>query len=321
MIFFSIICPVYNVDSYIRGCVESITEQGFPYIEIILVNDGSTDKTARICDEYAASSENVRVIHKENGGLSEARNAGLSTAEGEYILFVDGDDYIEPGSLAALEAAIAKANKPDVLITRLKQVYEDSPTKYMDMDMPVELTGKEDITEWVFRRSHNTWPAQRYIVKRCLIKRHNLRFPQGCFHEDLDWTSRLFLLGETFAFSPCYWYNHRMLRPGSITNSPCGKRTLDVIKLVSQNINDNIYLEASPAMRKAIFGRMLLSLFFSLRHYKSAGEEDKRKILDALKRNRPVFKHTKKIRHRLFLSACNLLGFRLGLYLKGVLNR
>ncbi len=321
MIFFSIIVPVYNLDSYIRECVESIIGQKFSPIEIILVNDGSTDESARICDEYAESCKPVRVIHKTNGGLSEARNAGLSAAKGEYILFVDGDDYIEPGSLAVIEAAITKSNNPDVLITRLKQVYENSPARYMDMNMPVELTQKEDVIEWVFKKSQNTWPAQRYIVKRKLIQQHHLRFAPGCFHEDLDWTSRLFLLGETLTFSPCYWYNHRMLRPGSITNSPYSRRTLDVIKLVSENINDSIYLEASPAIRRAIFNRLISSLFFSLRHYKSAGDEDRRKIVDALKRNRPTLKYAKEIRHRIFLSVCNLLGFRFGLYLKGLLEK
>ena len=321
MIFFSVIVPVYNVGSYIRECVESIIGQKFSSVEIILINDGSTDKSARICDEYAESCKLVRVIHKTKGGLSEARNAGLSTARGEYIMFVDGDDYIEPDSLAVLQAAITKSDNPDVLITRLKQVYEDSPARHMDMNMPVELTQKSDMIEWVFRKSQNTWPAQRYIIKRSLINHYNLKFAAGCFHEDLDWTSRLFLLGGTFMFSACYWYNHRMLRPCSITNSPDGKRTLDVIELVSKNINSSIYLEASPAARKAISDRLLSSLFFSLRHYKSAGDEDKLRIIDALKHNRPVLKQAKELRHRIFLSVCNLLGFRFGLYLKGLLKK
>ncbi len=321
MIFFSVIVPVYNVDSYIRECVESIIGQKFPSVEIILIDDGSTDESARICDEYAESCKIIRVIHKTKGGLSEARNAGLSKAKGEYVLFVDGDDYIEPDSLAALQDAITKSNNPDVLITRLKQVYANSPAEYMDVNMPVELTQKSDIIEWVFKKSQNTWPAQRYIVKRSLITRHNLKFAAGRFHEDIDWTSKLFLLAGTFMFSACYWYNHRMLRPCSITNSPGGKRTLDVIELVSKNLNGSIYLEADPAARKAISDRLLSSLFFSLRHYKSAKDEDRFKIIDALKHNRPALEQATELRHKIFLSVCNLLGFRFGLYLKGLLKK
>ena len=92
----SVIVPVYNVERYIRQCVESILEQTYADLEIILVDDGSTDGSGSICDEYKLKDNRVVVIHKCNGGLSEARNAGLDIARGEYIGFVDSDDYIEP---------------------------------------------------------------------------------------------------------------------------------------------------------------------------------------------------------------------------------
>ncbi len=92
----SVIVPVYNVEKYMERCVDSILRQTYTNIEIILVDDGSTDASSRLCDEYAARDGRIKVVHKENGGLSDARDAGLAVAEGDYIGYVDSDDWIEP---------------------------------------------------------------------------------------------------------------------------------------------------------------------------------------------------------------------------------
>ena len=90
----SIIVPVYNVEPYIETCIQSLIRQTMGNIEVILVDDGSTDRSGELCDQYAEADERIRVIHKQNGGLSSARNAGISAAKGEYLLFVDSDDYV-----------------------------------------------------------------------------------------------------------------------------------------------------------------------------------------------------------------------------------
>lgn len=108
------IIPVYNVEKYIEQCVESILGQDYDKREIVLVDDGSTDTSGSICDVYAAKYENVIVIHKENGGLSDARNVGLAKATGDYILFVDADDFIEKNSLSSI-VEIVNANSVDAV--------------------------------------------------------------------------------------------------------------------------------------------------------------------------------------------------------------
>ena len=100
--YFSVILPVYNVESYLRECIETILVQDFEDYEIILVDDGATDNCPAICDEYAEKYSNISVIHKKNGGLSSARNAGLDIAQGQYIWWVDSDDWIEEGALRKL---------------------------------------------------------------------------------------------------------------------------------------------------------------------------------------------------------------------------
>ena len=107
--FFSIIIPVYNVEKYLDRCLESVLKQEFNDYEIILVDDGSTDTSSYICDSYK-QSEKVTVIHKDNGGLSSARNCGLDISKGEYIFFVDSDDYICPGTLKILYDNLSRTN-------------------------------------------------------------------------------------------------------------------------------------------------------------------------------------------------------------------
>ena len=112
MIKLSIIVPIYGVEAYLRKCVDSLLNQDMPSseYEIILVDDESPDACPRICDEYAVAHENIRVIHRKNGGLSAARNSGIEIAQGEYLMFVDSDDYIEPNVLSGLMAQVERDN-------------------------------------------------------------------------------------------------------------------------------------------------------------------------------------------------------------------
>ena len=110
----SIIVPVYNIENYIRVCVESILAQTYESFELILVDDGSKDNSGILCDEYAAIDSRVKVIHKENGGVSSARNTGLQQAKGKWIMYVDGDDWIEPDMIESL-IETAKATEADLV--------------------------------------------------------------------------------------------------------------------------------------------------------------------------------------------------------------
>ena len=109
----SVIVPIYNVDMYLKRCIDSIINQIFTNIEIILVNDGSLDTSPQICDDYARLDSRIKVIHKENGGLSDARNVGISVSRGRYLAFVDSDDYLDPSYLAVLYYA-AERNGCDI---------------------------------------------------------------------------------------------------------------------------------------------------------------------------------------------------------------
>ena len=145
----SVIVPIYGVEQYLHKCVDSLLDQDIPSsdYEIILVDDGGHDKCPQICDDYAAAHENIRVVHQENGGLSAARNSGIEVAQGEYIMFVDSDDYIEPKVLKELIEQVERDNL-DVLRYRLQYVtpqyevynpYKSDPFKGNDYsDVPTD---------------------------------------------------------------------------------------------------------------------------------------------------------------------------------------
>lgn len=313
---FSIIVPVYNVERYLKKCVETILKQTYKNYEIILVNDGSTDQSGEICDEFSMNYQCINVIHKKNGGLSSARNVGLREANGEYIIFIDSDDYIESGTLEEFDTELRKSINADVLITRIKKIYDITKIKYMDKNMPLESFihwEKEEITKWMFSNSDSLWPSVRYIVKNSFIKRNNLQFPQGYLHEDIEWTFKLFIYAQTFAVTSCYWYNHRMERQGSITTTINSKRTLDVISLVTRNVREIEKNTIQDELKDVMCKRIVKNLFTNLVNYKYYNKFDKDRILQELYRNRDVFQYTDKFKHRVFIYISNIFGFKVGL--------
>ena len=156
----SIIIPVYNVENYLRQCIESILEQEYEEKEIILVDDGSTDNSGSICDEYADKYENVLVIHKENGGLSDARNVGLAKAAGEYVLFVDSDDFVEENSLSPI-VEIVNANPVDVVLLEAQKYYADGTNIPMCDGISKEM---------VYKKAKKDTVIEEIILPNAIVK-------------------------------------------------------------------------------------------------------------------------------------------------------
>ena len=180
----SIIVPVYNVEKYLRRCIDSILNQSFKDYEVILVDDGSKDISGKICDEYASMYKNLKVIHKENGGLGYARNTGLEYASGEYILFVDSDDYLEASMIENLYTCLI-SNKADTCIGGFKRVGKNKVDIHENY-----LSGKvfkgEDIKSEVLARMLGKRPngkdsiemsVWKVLFSNSIIKKYNLKFP------------------------------------------------------------------------------------------------------------------------------------------------
>lgn len=318
MPFFSVIVPVYNVEMFLKSCLDSVLSQDFDNYEILLIDDGSSDTSSIICDQYSEKFNQIKVIHKENGGLSDARNIGLENSSGKYVIFIDSDDYIEKNSLMKFYIEIMNSQYPDLLISRMMQIYPDNIIKFMDRNMPTNIIksgNKNQIISWVFSESENTWPSVRYIVKKDLIHKNNLKFLKNHLHEDLDWTSQLFLFSQTFSCSEYYWYYHRMDRTGSITTTKNPNRFFDVINILKKNINDDAYGNLTIQSKKMIFERLTISLFGTLRDYQYYSNIIKKQIETSLKENVSLLRYSKSLRYKLFLLFSKIFGFKNGLWI------
>lgn len=220
----SVIVAVYNIEEYLPRCVDSILAQTYRQLEIILVDDGSKDRSGQICDDYAARDARIRVIHKKNGGLSDARNAGLDIAAGAYIGFVDGDDWIEPDMYYAMYEA-CKAAGAQMAACRYKQI-----TKSGIIDASggnsVSLSRVEALEIYVtgderYQIYNSVWSK---LFARTLIQ--DMRFPVGKNSEDIMFTTKAFCRIERLAYLDKAYYNYVLDREGSIMNEKAGERRL-----------------------------------------------------------------------------------------------
>ena len=181
---FSVIIPVYKVEQYLRQCVDSVRYQNFEDIQIILVDDGSPDKCPEICDEYAALDSRIQVVHKANGGLSDARNCGMEKAKGDYLLFLDSDDILAPDSLQKLAEHLK--DKPDMLATEIFDTLDvDEYDAKMQLFSIPDLQARHDVLQCLLYEKKNTWPAPQYVLRRDFVIDKKLRFDVGFFHEDV----------------------------------------------------------------------------------------------------------------------------------------
>ena len=215
----SIIVPIYNVAPYLRKCVDSLLMQDISDYEIILVDDGSPDECPQICDEYAGKYDNIRVAHQENAGLSAARNSGINVATGDYIMFVDSDDYLQPNTLGALMEQVERDNL-DVLRFRYQNVRESGEVFVPHEGMKTDYNNySSEPTDGLTFLNDRMW-VQCYVVQ-FLVRRDIILqeyFTPGIYFEDTDWTPRMLLRTKRVASTDLVVYNY-LWREGSITLS------------------------------------------------------------------------------------------------------
>lgn len=222
----SIIVPIYNVEKYLNRCIDSILAQTFTDFELILVDDGSTDNCIKICNEYAEKDNRIVVIHKENSGLSAARNTGLDIATGEYIGFIDSDDYIHPQMYEILYSKIIKSNC-DLAISRFKKIYnnEDEFKEYnIDSIKYYKLNSKEALNELCGNNSVQFVIACNKLYKKNLFDK--LRYEDGRYHEDEFIIHNLLYKCRDIVYIELDLYNYYQ-REGSIMKNNSPKRIID----------------------------------------------------------------------------------------------
>lgn len=216
----SVIVPIYNVEKYLHKCVDSLLNQDLPSedYEIILVDDGSPDRCGEVCDGYSSQYSNIIVVHRENGGLSAARNSGIEVARGEYVQFVDPDDFLEPNVLKTLVNKM-DTDKLDVLrfnyqnVNERYEVFEPNKVSKPFVDYRDEMCdGLSFLTE---RLGYACYACQ-FMIRRDLLE--NCFFKEGVYFEDTEWTPRMLLKAKRVTSTDLMAYNY-LMRAGSITKS------------------------------------------------------------------------------------------------------
>lgn len=280
--FFSIIVPVYKVEEYLDQCVKSVLVQSFIEYELILVNDGSPDECGAMCNVYAGKDPRVKVIHKDNGGLSSARNAGLESAKGEYIIFLDSDDFWDDSTaLKNIKNNLSETNA-DVLVFPAKRYYgtEKETTNIVNCRVERErIIDKSvvDAIEYLIKNNIYRAAAWNKVISKKIIDEYSMRFKEGLLSEDMDWCGDLLLYCKRFDYYEKPFYCYRQQRKGSITSSKTEKLVHDKIYMCMKGLSQ------AKSLNDKSMSQLLASYYayeYSVAIGVSSGIKDKQIIND-----------------------------------------
>ncbi len=254
----SIVVPVYKVEGCLERCVNSLIGQTYPDIEIILVDDGSPDACPQMCDDFAKADSRIKVIHKENGGLSDARNVGILASEGEYIMFVDSDDYVELDAcekfLAFLDTG-ADIVMGDCEVTRKGYSHKH----YEGLKIGEMLSGPSYLKSALEKRS---MPVMVWLnlYRREFLLENNLFFKKGILHEDTEFTPRANLLAKSVVYTGVLFY-HYIINDSSITSRKDKRKNCADIYSTCLSINELVKELPDKKLRRLIENSLVSSYF------------------------------------------------------------
>lgn len=260
----SIIVPVYNVENYIQDCINSILKQDLKEIELILVNDGSTDNSGYICDEFSKKDRRIKVIHKENGGQSSARNRGIEVAEGDFIGFVDSDDWIEKEMYETLYAK-AMESEADIVACNISQYTKDSSSHLYWHDIKEQSYDKASAMKELYLNERLTFSPCNKIYKKELFV--DIRFKEGYILEDMEFAYRIMHLADKVYYIGKPLYNYRY-NESSTMRKTFTKKRLDEFE-VRKNMY-YFYLKHYPDFANELYAEWFLTgllLYINIEKY------------------------------------------------------
>ncbi|GKU77024.1 glycosyltransferase [Paenibacillus sp. L3-i20] len=309
---FSIVIPVYNVENYIQECLESVLKQTYEKLEIILVNDGSTDKSPIICDEYSKIDSRVKVIHKENGGLSSARNSGFNETSGEYIVFVDSDDWLHIDFIKHINDTINDA-EVDVIVNNVVSYDEGNDvSKEQNYNLPIgKVYSGVEAFKHLYSQNEFWGAAWQFVVRREYLIKNNIVFTNGIYHEDERYSPELLLLTTKVGFCSQALYMYRLGRQGSIINNFNIKKEFDKIFIISDLMKLSNSTELSGIRSHLLQSRctqLYVGLIKTSYKYLKLNNIQSKELADQLKELRYVLKFNNSIKYKIFYIAVTILG-------------
>lgn len=307
----SVIIPVYNVEQYLNQCIDSVLNQGVEDIEIILVNDGSTDNSGNICDEYAKKDSRIIVIRKENGGLSDARNYGINKAKGKYILFLDSDDFWMENSLKEIYEISKEEN--DIVFLTATKLFEKSNKIQASFESlekdKIKGKSKEDVFDYLAKSDKFPVSACTKLIKRDLIKNNNLFFEKGLLSEDIDWSTRLLLKSEKFDVCDVDFYVYRKQRDNSITDSIKLKNVSDLFYIIKKwyiKCNNN---ELNTKLVNNLLALYSYEYTILMGHLYTIEKQERKQLIKEIKTIKDILKYSKSKKIKLIKNLSKIIGF------------
>ena len=276
----TVIIPVYNVEAYIRQCLDSVLSQTYKNLEIVLVDDGSTDESGRICDKYGEKDARIMVIHKRNGGLSDARNAALESCNGDYITFVDSDDYVSPCFIEVLLKGVSAEKCQIAALTGGVDFWDEKPerphlAKSEDDALYKTYSSKKALEIMLYQRIATGAPFK--IYKKDVF--NEIRFPVGYYYEDVATTYKTFEKAENITIIDCPVYAYRK-RYDSIIREKYSEKKLSALRIYEEIIGDAVINDWN--LKEAAISRAFAMMYSVFLQVPSEMEETKIKIWDKL---------------------------------------
>lgn len=278
---FSVIIPIYNVEDFLTRCVESVLAQDYPKekIQILLVDDGSKDGSGKIADDYASKHVNIQVFHKENGGLSDARNFGLVHATGDYIIFLDSDDYLSQTTCSDFNSSINMHSVlPDIVAGATIRHIHDQESVIPRVTPHLSLLSGEAFLKNELQSNKLFVAAWSSIYKKSFLDEQNLLFWKGILHEDEDFTPLAYLKAKTVLSTNIEFY-HYIIRENSITTQKDrSKNAICMFKICEKltPIFDNLENEELRVLLKTHLAKIALNMVIHAKLHK----KDKRHIIN-----------------------------------------
>ena len=310
----SIIIPVYNVEQYLQNCVQSVLTQTYHDLQVILVDDGSTDSSDILCDQLARQDSRMQVVHKKNGGLSDARNAGLMVATGDYVAFLDSDDvYLLNDGLEQL-MALAQTEQPDVLLFQAVDVYAHHQTvrKAYDVKYMATHSGTEVFAQLVRTQLFNM-SACFQLIRRELLEQHQIYFEKGLLSEDVDWSLRLWMhVGKVRAINlPLYGYQHR---EGSISTTYTIRNLRSYEHIFAKFVrlyNERVVDAITELYWQTVMGYLAQMYTSCLYAYGQIARKDRSEAYAILKRYATLLEHSISIKSYRVIKYKRVIGLRM----------
>ena len=310
----SIVIPVYNVEKYLSECLDSVLiELNDDYCEVILVDDGSKDSSGTICDEYSKIYSNVFVIHKQNGGLASARNAGLSVAHGEYVCFIDSDDKIAKNGIKNLLDAIEHTDF-DICFMQCVKFFPDGATDDMgDSIFLKDILNKsrEEVVCFLATRPKYPGSACTKIYRREFLIQFNICFPKTPrFSEDLGFVLDCIIKAKSFFAIDSPYYEYRQNRIGSITNVIDEKKFKDLMLFIVESLDKVKNEDKNSNLRQMVLNFVVYEYAILIMLYSKLDKKYKKEAIKKLKEYKHLLKEGKTLKLKIIKWFAYIFGIK-----------